>query len=277
MVRESMKWLVLAMMLLVLIGCASAPTEERFSLMSPAKEILANDKFLIAPMSVIHEYLSSGDKEVDSYLQGNGDIWQKEIAEFLEKKLGSKAGILQISAAEFKDKIQAALKARGREGFINPNTGDYDAELYKDVIIGLAGQYKATLIVPNLTVKLTPFYKGSLTSRAAGFAVLITMPLDALSSSKVAWDGVSRPFETGGSKLSGMFGGESEGNLPVISLHIGMYNPDKMIFWGNGGFDVRSKAGANSIVQRDVKEIFNNQKHLKESIEVAFEPLLSQL
>lgn len=269
-----LKGIVLSLLCLTcLIGCASVPTEERFSLVSPAKEILANNKFVIVSVSTMHEYVPSGDAEMDGYLNKNPEIWQKEIAECLRKKLGEKGinaiEITQPSSADFKDKLQSLLKKNGRDGFINPNTGKFDEELYKSVMLQLPGEYNANVVIPKLIIK------------TAGFR-----SLGVLDAPDAKWDGVSRNVETGGGKamrfLAG-FGGDktSSGTVGVLSLHLEIYNSKGLAYWANGGFDIKSRVGASGgSVKRENAEIFSSKsskERIQESVNMVFEPLISQL
>ncbi len=266
--------LMLSFSLSFLIGCASV--EERFSFINPAKEILSNNRFVVVPSSVIHEYVPC-DSDIDGYLKGDQEIWQKEIGTHLLKQFtekGIKSGVELLNPSEFKKKLEASLAKNGRKGFMNPNTGTFDEDFYKDVMSDLAGQYKAPLIVPRLILKTASF-------SSAGIMRF---------SAKAKWDGVSRTVETGGSAfgrfMAAGLGGERHvsGNAPVYSLHVEIYNSKGMAFWSNGGFDVKEKVSAGfvgtaDLVKREnIAELFGekNKDNMKECIEVAFEPLLSE-
>lgn len=251
--------------LFFVIGCASAPKEKevRYSLLSSPREILTSNRFVIAPASVMHQYVSSGDVEIDSYLKDNNEIWQAEVAAQLKNKLDKKefkAEIVQPQAVEFKEKLKSILKEKGRDTFYGSRKS-LDLTFYNSVMSALAGQYNATLVVPTLITKNVYAEKGT------------------VGSIKAKWDGVSRGAETGGSKALAFFTGEMdvgyrEGkNLTVISLHLEGYDAKTLKFWSNGGFDVRSKAGVGKAVLKEVTEIFKEKGYIKQSIKVAFEPL----
>jgi hypothetical protein len=273
---RKVSYVAMAMLLVTLfIGCASAP--ERFSMITPAKEILANNRFAIVPTSVLSEYVPC-DEEIDKYLSSNAEIWQPEISSQLTKKFaekGIKAEIISVKESDFKDKLQALLKRNGREGFMNPNTGNFDESLYRLVMCDLSGQYKAALITPRLILKTAPFTSAGLMRFSA----------------KAEWDGVKRTVETGGSAvgrflaLGGGFQRNVSGHAPVYSLRVEIFNQKEMAFWSNGGFDVKEKVSAGFIGSADFKkrediigELFGekNKDNMKESIEVALEPLFSE-
>lgn len=262
-----------------IVGCASA--EKRYSFINPAKEILASNRFLIVPSSVMHEYCPC-DPDIDNYLKSNPEIWQKEVGAYLLKKFtekGVKAGVEFVNPSEFKKKLEASLEKYGRKGFMNPNTGAFDGDLYKLVMSDLAGQYKTPLIIPRLILKTIEFES----------------PFIGVGT-KAKWDGVSRQVETVGSAvgrymLFGMLspgvlsGGSSvSGRAPVYSLHIEIFDNKGIAFWSNGGFDVKAKVSsglgikAPDLVKREnIGELFGekNKDNIKECIMVAFEPLLS--
>lgn len=245
--------------LFLFVGCASAPVEERFSLVSPAKEILSDSKFVIVPASIINEYLPSSDVNLDEYIRDSKEIWQPEIASYLVKKFsdkGIKAEIIQIQPKEFREKLNSV---KGQGNFSAGTRSDY----YRRVMSDLAKEYNATIIIPTLITK----------------DVLATAKYRVLYTSLTAeWDGVSRSAETGGSKALSMLKGDAalgrKDYVRVISLHLEGYDSKNMKFWSNGGFDTRSVVSASKTIMRDVADIFKGQDYMTESIKVAFEPLL---
>lgn len=259
--RKSMMLLLTACLSLILfVGCASAPVEERFSLLSPAKEILSSNRFVIAPASVMCEYLPSTDTKLTEYVRDSKEIWQPEIASYLSTKFaekGIRAEIIQIQPKEFREKLNS-VKGQGN---FSAGTG---TDFYRRVMSNLAKEYNAILIVPTLITKDA--------LATAKYRVLYT-------SLRVEWDGVSRSAETGGSAALGMLKGDAalfrKANVRVISLHIESYDSKNMKFWSNGGFDTRTVVSARQTITRDVADIFKGEDNMKESIKVVFEPLFS--
>lgn len=162
--------------LVFVIGCASTPEVVRYSLLSSPREILTSNRFVIAPASVMHQYVSSGDIEIDSYLKDNSEIWQVEVAAQLKNRLnekGFKAEIVHPQPGEFKEKLKNVLKQKGREAFyISKNL---DLNFYNSVMSELAVQYNATIIVPTLIIKTVYAKQGTIGG-----------------SIKAKWDGVFR-------------------------------------------------------------------------------------
>lgn len=269
---------ILAFGLLFSVGCASTPKVERFSLIAPAKDILSSNRFVIAPVSLMEEYVPSGDEEVDKYLDGNGEMWQSEIASCLSKEFsekGIKAEIIQVKPEEFKERLSSLLKKNGREGFFDPNTGSLDAAFLSNVMGDIAGQYNATLIAPHMVLLSIPVETSKSMSGALGPFALIGFAIDLASSPKVKWDGVSRSFETGGAKFLRVMGTGQSASIDVLSLYVEGYGSKGREFWSRGGFDIRSKVGATEVVKKDVDEIFKGKENLTEAVRVAFDPLFS--
>lgn len=272
--------LAITLTLFSLISCASVPEEPRYTMFSAPKEILSCSKFVILPVSVMNEYVPSGDSELDSYLQNNPEVWQKEIASYFLKMMTEKGLNRQVEMlhpTEFRKQLEVLLAKNNRKGFINPDTGTFDDGFYKLIMTDLAEQYKATLIVPRLILQqITASTGSSLTSMALGPVALLTLPLDLMSSNKVQWDGVSRSFETGSAKFSRVFGGSSRSaGIDALSLYVEGFDSNGKKFWSRGGFDVRSKIGATEIVKKDVNDIFKETDNLKESVAVSLELLFN--
>lgn len=263
-------------------GCASTggmSEEDKALLLAGRQKIFAHTKFVIVPATALLEHITSTDDEIDSYLKGNGELFQLEIAAYLRTKLaekGIKAEVIEASSAEFNAKLDGVLKKMNRKGFFNPNTGEFDREGASQVMSAIAKEYDAALIAPLVQIKAVPFSTSSASSAAAGPFVLITLVVDAASKAKVGWDGVERPIESGGGKLGRMFGGGKEGQIDVLSLHLELLDSEKLHLVGDGGINVRSKVGATSFIKQKPEDIFNNKEYIKEAVKVAIdEPLFA--
>ncbi len=256
--------LMMLVSLLYLIGCASVPTEQRFSLITPAKEILSNQRFVIVPTSVMQEYVPSGDVELDNYLKDNSEIWQPEIAAYLSKQFsekGLKIEIVQVQPSEFKEKFDSLFRDRGIFNIVA------DKDPYKKLMSELASQFNATLVVPTLITK-DVYAKG-------GFLL-------GSGSLTAKWDGVSRSAESGGSKTLAFFTGSMDVGrrggaiVKAISLHVEVYGSKSLKFWSNGGLDVRTIIGVTKAKVKELGDIFKEKDYIKESTKVALEPLFAE-
>ncbi len=255
-----------------LSGCSFGPNQPRYALIAPAKEAFKTGKLVVVPAKVMQEYVSSGDKAMDAYLTSHPEVWQKPIAEYLQETLHKKminVKIVQVNCENFKNLLQKVLAKYGRKGFINPTTDKFDEKFYKQVMLDLANQYHATLVVPYLILKSAHFTNKRL--------------FDLLGTAKADWDGVSRTVDTGGSNFEHFILQEQvEGNIPVYSLHVEIYTPQRQIYWGNGGFDLKCKlkAGFGNDRFENIKldSLFqNNEKHIQEAVEQAFGLFVNKL
>jgi predicted alpha/beta hydrolase family esterase len=255
-----------------LYACVSTPKQPRFSIIKSKSSILQTGKIVIAPVKVIQEYVPSGDEEMDNYLVNHTEIWQHAIRAYLIKNLSSKDINVEIADVDtFKNTLESTLEKYGHKGFINPDTGELDENLFKSVMKDIAAQYNSSLVVPSIILKTAHFTNKRL--------------FNIFASAKAQWDGISRTVDTSGFKRflasnNPAFQKFVEGDIPVYSLHVEVYDPQGLVYWGNGGFELRYKLDPGIISGEKFKKVNveslfqNNEKHINEAVEKALEMLV---
>lgn len=255
-------------------GCAAAPPP-RFDLKPSAAEVKAAPQLTVLPVSVVQEYLPSGDADLDRSLVGNGEVWGPEITAHLTGALpskGNKAAVALLGPAEARAKIEAALAAKGRKGFRSSSDGTFDHELFEATMASLAAQNGGTLVVPRLVLR------DARVGRGFG---------DFFSHAR--WDDVARGVESGGSKVLTVLSGfntrssprEITGEITAYSLRVDVFRASGLAYWACGGFEVPGKIGAGmgrlTVTKREnMAELLGDdyRDERQEAIQLAFSPLL---
>lgn len=263
------KMLFLLLMPVLFFGCASTPKSVMDdNMIYRTKKLMDANKIIVAPLKVAMEYYPCLHGDTNQWIAKNKEIWNPEIALKLQEKLkerGSYAEIIEISENDFRNRISVLLRANGKKGFYDAQSGQFSEELFDTTMKEIAKQYNAILVLPRLIVDSADFYV------SGGSLLALVLP-----SPNIGFAGVSRPFMTFGAKFErGLGGADLYGEIPVLELKIRFYHSDIPLYSSYGGYDVLRTVGdwgGTTLSPKSADDLFKTRDaevYLKEAVSVA--------